>query len=245
MTTLVFDFGNTFSKASVFKNQKAAREFKIRTHELNDKFISDILHKNKYDKLTYVSVIQLPADISKSIETIGSYIPFMLKNVPGLKSKYKSLQTLGSDRLAAALGSQQRFSSKNSLTIICGSCITYNFVNTKNEFLGGAISPGLNMRLHAMHQLTDKLPLVALNSKIDILGKDTTASLQSGAFWGAVSEIDGVIDRYKSKYKSLIVIMSGGDASILQRRLKNKIFAIPDLVLKGLNYYLQLNDKNF
>jgi len=172
------------------------------------------------------------------------YCSFTSKTITTLKNKYKSPGSLGSDRIAAALGSRRLFASKNVLTIVCGSCITYNFVNQRNQYLGGSISPGLNMRMRAMHEFTGRLPLTSVNKKVGLIGADTGNSLQSGSFWGAVSEIDGMIDRYKSKYKSLTTVLSGGDAPALQSRLKNKIFAVPDLVLKGLNYYLQLNDKN-
>jgi type III pantothenate kinase len=245
MKTLVFDFGNTFSKAGQFKDQRIVKEFKIPSNKLDGKFISDILQKSQYDKLAYVSTIQLPDDIHKTIETTESFVPFIFKDSPGLKNRYKSITTLGSDRFAASLGSLQRVKSQNVLTIVCGTCITYNFVNKKNEFIGGAISPGINMRLKAMHEFTSKLPQAEISAKINLTGTDTITSLLTGAVFGAASEIDGMIDRYKAKYKSLTVIISGGDAAILQRRLKNKIFAVPDLVLKGLNYYLHLNDKNF
>lgn len=175
----------------------------------------------------------------------GSAIPNVLFNptvLSPLKNCYGSANTLGSDRLAAAIGSAQLFKQQNVLSIDAGTCIKYNFVSAAGEFLGGAISPGVFMRLRAMNEFTAQLPLPGLdNAEIKLIGTNTHESLLSGAVIGAASEIDGIVERYKLQYSSLKTVICGGDAALLQKHLKNSIFAEPNLVLIGLNATLELN----
>ena len=155
---------------------------------------------------------------------------------------YKSKNTLGSDRLAAAVGGNFLFPNKNVLVIDAGTCIKYNFVTQKNEYLGGGISPGLKMRLKALHTFTSRLPLAEMDEDYDtLIGRDTKESILMGAELGAVVEVDGIIDRYKSIYEDLTVVFTGGDINFFAKRLKNSICADQNLILKGLNVILDYN----
>jgi type III pantothenate kinase len=156
-----------------------------------------------------------------------------------LKNLYKSALTLGSDRLAASVGSYFYFPDKNVLTIDAGTCIKYNFVNIANEYLGGAISPGILMRLKSMHENTSALPIVTIDTSYTrLIGTSTTESILSGAMIGAACEIDGMIERYKSIYPGLQVVLTGGDAPYLSGQLKNRFFANQNILLTGLNAIL-------
>ena len=132
-------------------------------------------------------------------------------------------------------------STANTLVIDAGTCITYDMVNGYGEYLGGAISPGLHMRYEALHNQTSKLPLLTSEEPIDIIGNSTESSIHSGVVNGISAEIDGVIDQYKMRFKDLTVILTGGDAQFLSKRLKNTIFADSKFLLRGLNYLLEYN----
>ncbi|MFN8309319.1 MAG: type III pantothenate kinase [Chitinophagales bacterium] len=164
-------------------------------------------------------------------------IPFVLLEQCGvpLEVNYETKATLGADRLALAVGAAFAFPGKNVLVVACGSCITYNFVCNGRSFEGGAISPGVHMRLRAMHQFTARLPLLKLEDVADVLGKSTPTSMLSGAVIGAAAEIDGMCERYSNKFPDLMIIVTGGDAPLLAAHLKNSIFARPALLLEGLN----------
>ena len=161
-------------------------------------------------------------------------------NVP-FKNSYASPQTLGVDRLALATAAYYHNPHQNNLVIDAGSCITYDIINDFDEYLGGAISPGVQMRYQAMHQQTAKLPLLEKKELLDFIGNSTENCIHSGVVNGICLELDGVINQYKSRFKDLTVILTGGDAQFLSKRVKNTIFADSKFLLKGLNYLLEYN----
>lgn len=158
-----------------------------------------------------------------------------------VRNEYRTPETLGKDRLAAAAGAVRLYPGEAVLIIGLGTCITYDFVSGRGVYRGGAISPGLDMRFRAMHDFTEKLPLVKFDPKAALLGNSTTTALQAGAVWGMTLELQGMIERYRKKYKNLKVILAGGGADFFKKRLKKPIFAHPNLVLLGLNEVLSLN----
>ena len=155
--------------------------------------------------------------------------------------RYGTPHTLGVDRIAAVCGAWELFPNQNSLVIDAGTCITYEWLDARGNYFGGSISPGLDMRLNAMHTFTARLPLVPVHSEADLVGGNTEQALQSGAWHGVVSEMDGIIERYVNKYGPLQVVLCGGDTALFENRLKHTIFAAPDLVLSGLNRILLHN----
>ena len=123
-----------------------------------------------------------------------------------------------------------------------GSCVTYNFINKYHEFVGGAISPGLEMRLKALNYYTAKLPLIKADSNVPLIGYDTNTNILTGVVMGMAKEIDGFIDAYKEKFRNFNVLLTGGDIVYLGSHLKNKIFADPDLIFKGLYAISEVNN---
>ncbi len=156
---------------------------------------------------------------------------------------YTTPETLGSDRIAAVAGAMKRFPKKCCLVITAGSCITYNLVNDNAMFLGGAISPGINMRFKALHQFTAQLPFVAIEQKAELpwIGHNTQSSIETGVYRAVLNEIEGFIRQFDADFENLNILICGGDAPFLVSHLKNNIFATPSLILEGLNYILQLN----
>ncbi|MDB2463004.1 type III pantothenate kinase, partial [Algibacter sp.] len=154
---------------------------------------------------------------------------------------YSTPKTLGVDRIALVCGSFNQFFEKNVLIIDAGTCVTYDFINSDNEYLGGAISPGINMRYKALNNFTAKLPLLDKEIPNDIIGNSTEAAIHSGVVFGFLKEIEGVIECYEEKYSDLTVILTGGDTKFLSKQLKSSIFANPNFLLEGLNYILQFN----
>ena len=159
------------------------------------------------------------------------------------KNSYATPKTLGMDRVALATAAFYQNSGANTLVIDAGTCITYDMMNDYGEYLGGAISPGLRMRYSALHEYTAKLTLLEPQDILDIIGNSTNASIHSGVLNGICREIDGVIGQYQSRFEDLTVILTGGDAQILSKRLKNTIFANSNFLLEGLNYLLEYNKR--
>lgn len=238
---LIIDVGNSFVKLAVFK----ADNLKFKESIENETILAYLdLLKKEYpliDKAIISSVGKLKKSqikiISKSFNLVilDSSIKLPFKN------GYKTPETLGVDRLALVCASVNQFPETNALIIDAGTCITYDFVTSDNEYLGGAISPGLRMRYKSLNNLTANLPLLESEMPKNIIGESTDESIHSGVIYGVLNEIDGVIESYKLKYSDLTVILTGGDAKFLSKQLKSSIFANPNFLLEGLNFILQFN----
>jgi len=179
--------------------------------------------------------------IEKELKNIAKVIYFNASTKIPIKNKYKTPETLGKDRQAVAIAAAGIFPKSNVLVIQAGTCITYDFINARSEYLGGAISPGLNMSLKALYTFTGKLPLVKPERISYRLGTTTKESILSGVVNGMTDEINGAIQDYRANYKNLKVILTGGDAHFFESQLKNEIFAQPNLVLYGLNKIIEHN----
>lgn len=236
---LAIDFGNTRVKAALFDNSQLIDS---RVYANVDELIADTVFLAKAHYLVIGTVTQAHLRLMEFVSGKKQCLLFEASTPIPVKNNYKSASTLGSDRIAASVGAFSFFPSQNVLTIDAGTCIKYNFVNDKNEYLGGAISPGLPMRLKAMNYYTSRLPLIEMNTDYNkLIGQTTEESILSGALIGAAAEVDEFINRYKEQYPGLIVVLTGGDSPYLAKQLKNRIFARPELVLAGLNTILNYN----
>lgn len=240
---LIVDAGNTLVKLAVFDGDRIILQENTRAADFCDKareifalhpgirraIVSNVGHLNK-KHLDVVSVFCKVHQLSYK-----SKIPF--------KNSYTTPQTLGVDRIALAMAAFYTNPKKNTLVIDAGTCITYDMVSDLGEYLGGAISPGIAMRYKALHQQTSKLPFLEISEIYDFIGNSTETSIHSGVINGICIEIDGVIDQYKSRFVDLTVILTGGNAQFLSKRLKNTIFANSKFLLEGLNYLLEYNKR--
>jgi type III pantothenate kinase len=239
--TLAIDFGNTLVKLAVCKKDKW--KYFIAQPKISEKEIRNISEQFGIKSCIISSVTQK----SKAIEKfLSKKIPTIILNektkVP-VKNLYDTQSSLGKDRLACAVAAMKIFPNKNVLVVNCGTCITYDIVNAKNEYFGGAISPGIEMRLKSLNTFTANLPLIKKQKAISLTGNSTESSILSGVIKGAALEIDGFISEYKKSFSKLKVILSGGDAEYFGSQLKNKIFARPNIVLTGLNQILLFNEQ--
>ena len=240
---LAVDFGNTHIKYALFSDNEL-NEFHVAEYSAPPVFES-IINVNKIKNSIVSSVLnQCPGFISVLRERTN-YLEFTFQTKIPVKNLYKTAHTLGSDRLAAAIGAQKLFPDKNILVIDAGTCIKYNFINARNEYIGGAISPGINMRFKALNYYTGMLPLVEADFSFDILtGITSNESILSGVLNGTLFEVEGVINEYKKQYPDLILVLTGGDSIFFEKRLKTPIFADHHLILKGLNEIIQYNVSN-
>ena len=237
---LIIDIGNTRTKMGLFGKGKLIRKGVLeKGWKLKDlkAFVADRGIKNA----AVSTVAGLEPNIEGFLKRFNYYLKLSASTPLPIKNTYKSPKTLGKDRLAAVIGAHYLFPEKNCLVIDAGTCITYDFINADGVYLGGNISPGINMRLQAMHDYTARLPLVERSRLVSPVGKDTKTSLLTGGQVGALLEMNGFIDLYTAKYGLLDVILTGGDADYFAKRLKTKIFVNSNLVLVGLNQILNYN----
>ena len=147
--------------------------------------------------------------------------------------------------MVVAAGAVLQYPSQNRLIIDAGTCITYDFVDKKDQYLGGAISPGVKIRYNSLHEYTAKLPLLEKKNIENFIGDSTENAIHSGIINGICYEIDGFISQYLLKNQDLTIILTGGDADFLAKRLKSTIFANSNFLLESLNLlsiYLHEND---
>lgn len=230
--TICFDFGNTRLKAAVFENDHL-KEIIIITDD-NRETIEEITKRYKPAYTILSSVIHHQPIVEDVLAHHSSFHKLSHQTKLPFSTPVGKPETIGADRLALCAAAVSLFPHKNNLAIGMGTCITYNFINNQNQFLGGSISPGLEMRFKSMHGLTAKLPLVSMEWNFPLIGYDTKTNLLSGVAWGMAKEIDGIIDAYAEKYGNFNVLLTGGDTLHFAPLLKNQIFADPQLIFKGL-----------
>jgi len=240
---LIVDVGNTYVKFAVYKNENLIHKISFELSKFEKQLKS---LKNDFPKLKSAIISSVGYLSKKQIELIGNDLKVLelsSKTKLPFNNLYKTPKTLGVDRMALVSASVSQFADKNVLIIDAGTCITYDFITNKNDYLGGSISPGIRLRYIALNNLTANLPLLETNQPKTITGDTTESSIHSGVVFGVIKEIDGVIDQYKEKYLDLTVILTGGDAKILSNQLKNSIFADSNFLLEGLNFILDYNSK--
>ena len=237
---LVVDIGNNFFKLGIFENSNLVFSF----FDKNDKIdveIEKIIRS--YTKITSalisnVSSIKINDILNKlniKIYELDSTFIFPFK------LNYKTPESLGNDRLALAAAATILFPNSNNLVIDAGTCITIDFIDNNNHFMGGSISPGVKMRYDSLNHYTANLPLLKNENNFNYPGDSTNASIHAGIIGGVSNEINGFIKQINSRNNKVNVILTGGDAKILSKTLKITIFANQNFILEGLNCILNLN----
>jgi len=238
---LIVDIGNTFTKLGVSNNDNLITD--LVSFPNNNYQINDYISSRKIKKAIISTVGENNPELIGLLNKLNISIVIFNKETPiPIKNMYKTPETLGVDRLAAIIGGYSLFENRNILIIDAGTALTIDFINDKREYLGGNISPGMEMRFKSLNNFTEKLPLVSNNMNFSVIGNTTENALISGVQQGMINEIDGYIDYFTNKYENLKVILTGGDSFFFEKNIKNAIFANSELVLIGLNNILQYND---
>lgn len=239
-TTLCFDFGNTRLKCAVFEGEICKDVIVLQNGE--PETIEKLIQQYKPAKSILSSVINHNAAIEELLQQHTKFHKLSnTSNLPVTLTVTKP-ETIGADRLALMVAAVKQYPNQHNLVIGLGTCVTYNFINKFGHFLGGAISPGLEMRFKAMHEYTAKLPLVAADGNIPLVGYDTRTNLLTGVILGLSKEIDGFIEEYELKYSNFNALLTGGDMTFFAPHLKKKIFADPYLIYKGLYAISEFNN---
>lgn len=241
---VAIDVGNTRIKAAVFEGYSL-----INLHILKKEFFQNelkIIFKT-YGKITHLWVSSVSDVEKKAFEGLleGVKIHFIshLDSFP-FQNLYATPTTLGLDRMVLAAGAVLQYPKTNRLIIDAGTCITYDIVDENDNYLGGAIAPGLRLRYEALHRFTAKLPLLPLEMPEKYIGNSTNQSIHSGVVHGVLHEIEGYISKFTEDYENFTIILTGGDSDFLAKRLKSTIFANSNFLLESLNYLFQFDTNN-
>lgn len=240
-TQIIIDQGNTTTKLGFFNDRKmlgfirVSDEEKEQANELIASFPSEII---------FVSSVRSKIDLSGfHFSKDAQIIPYIRTMHIPIDIAYGTPETLGVDRIANAVAANDRFPLEQTLIIDAGTCITYTLVK-EGKLMGGAISPGMQMRYKALHHFTGRLPLLTTpQDEMPAIGSTTEESLHSGVIYGIVAEIKGMITNFCSENNEFNVIITGGDGGYLGSRLKTTIFALPHLTMEGLNSIYAFNHR--
>jgi len=240
---LALDIGNTNIKSGIFSAGKLIHTKTFGITE-NKGFIDNIF--NKFQDIKTVAI----CDVSEKFHLKSFFLQknitiFLVDNQTRFffKNNYRTPETLGKDRMAGVAGGITKFPQTPLLIIDAGTAITFDFVSKEGLFLGGNISPGINLRLKALNSFTGKLPLLEKKENFPDIGRSTDEAILSGVIGGVAKEIEGIIFVFKQQNPNSKVIFTGGDAKFLHRFIKNDIFVLPNLVLEGIYELYKFNRK--
>ncbi len=240
MTTICFDFGNTRLKAAIF--QEASMVEEIFLQDDSPTTLRTLLGAFSPQKSILSSVIDHNPEIESLLETATQFHKISATTQINFTTPVGKPETIGTDRLALMAAAAHFYPEKNNLVIALGSCITYNFLNQYHEFLGGGITPGMDMRFRSMHEYTAKLPQASAEWHFPLIGYDTKTNLQSGVIVGIINEIEGFIGKYSEKYGNFNVVLTGGNSAYFASHIKYKIFADHQFLFKGLYALSEINN---
>lgn len=238
LTDIAIDFGTSSGKVGVFRGEDMIEKIV----EVGLKELGELLQGKNPGRVIACSVSHKEEDIRSVLSgynftylNADTKLPFELS--------YTTPATLGTDRIAAVAGAKKLFPGKNCLVIDAGSCITYEVLTSEGKYLGGAISPGINMKFKSLNTFTASLPLLERAEEVELTGKSTREAILSGVIYGTIAEIREIIRMYRNKLPDLQLVICGGDTGYLAERLDPDIYRAPDLVLSGLINILNYNDK--
>jgi len=232
---LIIDIGNTLVKYAVFNNDQLVEILK--TSEIETGKVNTLI--KEFDiKNVIISSVRKEMNWNLDVEVIH----LSHKTSLPINLNYKTPETLGKDRIANIVAVSEEYPNKNAVVIDAGTCITYDFINKNKEYLGGRISPGLEMRYKSLNEFTELLPKLSISGESKFIGYDTESSIYSGVEQGVLAEVNSLISGFRKENEDLIVVVTGGDTFFFENALKNSIFADQNLVLKGLNIILKYNE---
>ena len=238
---LIIDIGNTMAKVALFDNNDIVEVLTESNYSLG--CLAELCARYPIEQGIVATVIDLNEQVLTDLAALSFPLLWLNHQTPlPVVNLYETPETLGYDPMAAVVGANEQFPDKDILVVDAGTCITYEFIDSKGQYHGGNISPGMQMRFKALHQFTGRLPLIDSNGRKLPMGRDTETAMRAGVLKGIEYEISGYIESMKHKYPELLVFLTGGDEFSFETNVKSVIFADRFLVLKGLNRILNYNN---
>ena len=238
---LIIDIVNTAAKVALFDGGEMVEVLTESNQSLD--CLEALCVKYPVEQGIVATVIDLIERVLAALVALPFPLLWLDSKTPlPVTNLYETPETLGYDRMAAVVGANEQYPSRDILVIDAGTCITYEFIDSKGQYHGGNISPGMQMRFKALNQFTGRLPLIDSNGRKLPMGRDTETAIRAGVLKGMEYEISGYIESMKHKYPELLVFLTGGDDFSFDSSVKSIIFADRFLVLKGLNRILNYNN---
>jgi type III pantothenate kinase len=240
---LAIDVGNTQIKSAVFEQNTLLQKEIIPVSDWKNSVKNSLKIFPEIKNIVVASVGKLQKDDFLDLSNVVNVHFISKESRFPFQNQYSTPDTLGIDRMVLAAGAVLQFPNVSRLVIDAGTCITYDFIDANNNYLGGAISPGIRLRYESLHNYTAKLPLLTIEKPEKLIGDSTQQAIHSGVVNGVAMEIDGFINSNLDENDNFIIILTGGDSVFLAERLKNTIFANPNFLLESLNQTFQYNQQ--
>lgn len=231
---LSIDIGNSLIKYGLFNNNNLTLNGIIQKDGFS--MLKELISSNNVEHIIYATVAEIPVELNEVLCDFRSVIELRNNTPLPIQNKYLTPETLGTDRLANVCGAVALFPGKNVLVVDAGTCLKFDLLTADGCYLGGAISPGMQMRFKALNQQTAFLPLITPLVEPLLVGRNTEESIRSGVMNGIMAELNDIISQYMKMFPRLEIVLTGGDANFFLNQFKSRIFAAPHLTLIGLNH---------
>ena len=240
MMNLLIDRGNTRTKWAVA--EPAGRIVEVGVAEPTEAWIDALMCRYQLTRAICSSTRGAMMDVATLLQgRLDDVLWFTAETPVPIGIDYRTPETLGRDRVAAAVGAMTLYGGRNCLVVDFGTALTIDLVTADGVFRGGTISLGLTSRFRALEAFTAGLPLCEPSDNMTLQGKSTREAIEQGVMHSVSFELEGYIARMEDKFSDLCVIFTGGEAKYFVKRIKNTIFAEPNLVFCGLNRILEYN----
>lgn len=231
---LSIDIGNSLIKYGLFEKNNLTLNGIIQKVDFS--MLKQMISTNKVEHIIYAAVAEVPSELKMILDDFKSVVALQANTPVPLQNMYLTPETLGKDRLANVCGAIALFPGMDVLVVDLGTCLKFDVVTADGSYLGGAISPGMQMRFRALNQQTALLPLVTPLLEPQLVGRNTEESIRSGVMNGMMAELNDIIRQYNKMFPRLEIVLTGGDANFFLNQFKSRIFAAPYLTLIGLNH---------
>ncbi|MFV0290213.1 MAG: type III pantothenate kinase [Mangrovibacterium sp.] len=230
---LLLDIGNTLCKWALLDEKQIVE--KGFTVIFDACFIESLQAKGKmFNRIILSSVRTISESLEDYLRTHFDYQRVETTMTLPLKIAYETPETLGIDRVMAAVGASALFPGLPLLIIDAGTAITIDFVSSNKSFLGGNIAPGMRLRFQALHDFTDKLPLVSQKIDFNSMGTTTESAIRAGVQQGVCNELESYVAKARKQHENLQVVLTGGDSLFLSKIIEEKMHLVEDLVFIGM-----------
>lgn len=254
---LVFDVGNTNIVLGLYDGDKMIYHWRAATNELKtaDEYAASLGMMFQLDGVTFDMVTDII--ISSVVPPVNPTLEYLCRRYfhvepvmvgPGMKTGlnilYDNPRELGADRIVNAVAGITLYGGP-LIIIDLGTATTFCAIDEKKRYLGGAVTPGIGISMEALFQRASKLPRIELTPASSVICKNTVSAMQSGIYYGAIGQVDGIVRRMKKEigYKEIKVIATGGLADLIASQSETIDVIDPLLTLKGLYILFKKNRK--
>lgn len=254
---LVFDVGNTNIVLGLYDGDKMIYHWRAATNELKtaDEYAASLGMMFQLDGVTFAMVTDII--ISSVVPPVNPTLEYLCRRYfhvepmmvgPGMKTGlnilYDNPRELGADRIVNAVAGSTLYGGP-LIIIDLGTATTFCAIDEKKRYLGGAVTPGIGISMEALFQRASKLPRIELTPASSVICKNTVSAMQSGIYYGAIGQVDGIVRRMKKEmgYKEIKVIATGGLADLIASQSETIDVIDPLLTLKGLYILFKKNRK--